>query len=318
VLRSGGRPGADCCNEGYRQLCLPTGHQAQLCCLVGNAIEPGPIRKYRIKGVRLMIGAPVLNLDGELVGIATGSTAVLSLSDAARDVEELLAKVSDKKSDKEDAGAKGWLGITHIPINPDYARKYNLPRGGILVNTVADDGPAAAAGLQAGDLVVRVNGKDMRFSGIKAGSYFISLLRPRVDAPFTLTVVRDGKEKALAGTYGKPPKPKALKSKSLGINVRNIDSSLTLTQRLLTDKGVYVSDIDRGSPAAVSNNSGGTLLSKGDVITAIAGKATPDLKSFGSALEAVRQQESNVVLVAYARGKTTGYAALNLSLGDKK
>ena len=283
-----------------------------------NAIEPGPVRTYRLKGVRLMTGAPVLNLDGELVAIAKTSTSAISLSDSAQDVKELLAKVSENKEDREDAGAKGWMGITQIPINPDYARKHDLPRGGILVNTVAEDSPAAKAGLQSGDLIVRVNGKDMRFSGNKAGSYFLSLLRPRVGSPFTLTVVRDGNEKALAGTYGKPPKAKELKSKALGTNVRNIDSTLALTQRLLTDNGVYVSAIDRGSPAAVSNNSGGTLLSKGDVITAINGSPTPDLESFGKALETIRKKESKVVLVAYARGKTTGFAALNLSLGDKK
>ena len=100
------------------------------------------------------------------------------------------------------------------------------------------------------------------------------------------------------------------------MDVRNIDPTLVVSDRLSTERGVYVNEIEKGSPAAMG--SGGALLSKGDVITGIAGVATPDLDAFSAAMDKIQAEQPSVVLVAYTRGRVTGFAALNLSLGEKK
>ena len=73
----------------------------------------------------------------------------------------------------------------------------------------------------------------------------------------------------------------------------------------------------KGSPAAVRDG-GSSLITKGDVITAIGGKPTPDLEAFGKAVEKLRKDKPPVVLVAYTRGRVSGFAALNLALGESK
>jgi serine protease Do len=260
-----------------------------------------------------------MNIDGQLAAVAISSSQALSMADVAPDIQDLLARVNDERAtgngDAEE-NDKGWIGIMHAPVNPDYARKYNLPRGGIRINQVIPGSPADKAGLKAGDLIVRVNGKEMRFSGKEAASYFGKVLRAREGRPFTLVVMRDQERKVLTGVFGEPPKPDNLRVKDLGVVVQEIDPSLVARETLVSDEGVYVNDIEKGSPAAMGGGNG--LLSKGDVITAIAGKPTPDLAAFSAAIEKIRKEQPPVVLVAYNRGRVTGYAALNLDLGEKQ
>jgi serine protease Do len=284
-----------------------------------SGLEENQFTTYQLTGSRLMTGAPVMNIDGKLSGVAINTTRALAISDVSEDLRDLLANLNNDGADEDaDENDKGWLGIMHAPVNPDYARKYDLPRGGMLINHVTADSPAEKAGVKAGDLIVKVNGKDVRYSGSKAGEYFKKVLRAREGKPFTLVVVRDQKRKVLAGTFGEVPEPDSLRVKDLGIDVRGIDSSLLAFQTLATDKGVYINDIEKGSPAAMGGSRGGSLLSKGDIITAIANHATPDLESFSTAVQKIRREQPSVVLVAYTRGRVTGYAALNLDLGEQQ
>ena len=272
---------------------------------------------YNLTGARMMIGAPVVNIEGELAGIATGSTTALSIAETSEDIKELLAHAAQpdngESNDEEDNSSKGWLGIVHAPINPDYAIKYDLPRGAIRINHVTTDSPAHQAGVKAGDLIVQANGKDVRFSNSKAFEYFIKVLRARKGKPFSLVVMRDQERLTLDGTFGEPPKPDTLRVKSLGVSVRNIDSSLAISERLATDQGVYISSIEKGSPAAMGDDA----LYPGDVITAVANQPTTDLTSFNAVIEKLRESQASVVLVAYTRERITGYAALNLNLGEQ-
>jgi serine protease Do len=284
-----------------------------------SGVEESQFTTYLLNGSRLMTGAPVMNLDGQLVGVAVGSNKALAMTDLADELQAILARVADEQSDdpsETEENDRGWLGILHAPVNQDYARKYNLPRGGILINKVIDGSPAAKAGIEAGDLIVQINGKDVRFSGRQAADYFMKVLRSREGKPFELTLARNQQRLVVSGIFGKAPEPDTLRVKALGVDVRNIDPSLVVGDTLFTDQGVYVNEIEKGSPAAMGT--GGTLLSKGDVITAVAGVATPDLAAFSAAMEKLQATQPAVVLVAYMRGRVSGFAALNLSLGEKE
>jgi len=55
---------------------------------------------------------------------------------------------------------------------------------------------------------------------------------------------------------------------------------------------------------------------KNDVIMEIAGEPTPTLDDFARVLDDVRRDQPDVLLVYYRRGLTTGYAGLNLKIGE--
>jgi len=81
--------------------------------------------------------------------------------------------------------------------------------------------------------------------------------------------------------------------------------------------GVLVTNVKKGSPAGNSGSMRRSLIGKNYVITELGGVPTPDLESFTNALEKIRSEKPEVLLVRFWRGRTTGYAGLNLKIGDQ-
>lgn len=139
-------------------------------------------------------GGPLLNLAGEVIGvnaagISDGRSATVPArlgfaieSNAVREVvDELIANGVVRRA---------WLGIRGGPVE-----------GGQLIESVEEATPAAAAGLQAGDVIVAFDGADL--SG-RVG--LLDLLFEREPGEtVTLTVDRDGAEQAIAVTLGERP-----------------------------------------------------------------------------------------------------------------
>ncbi|TMQ23116.1 MAG: PDZ domain-containing protein [Deltaproteobacteria bacterium] len=113
-------------------------------------------------------GGALVNLKGELVGINTaiasntGGYAGIGFaipSNMARPIMEALVK--DGKV------SRGYLGVRVATITPGIAREHNLPAPrGAFVSDVEPDSPAAKAGLAQGDVVVGLNGTEIKSSEI--------------------------------------------------------------------------------------------------------------------------------------------------------
>lgn len=261
-------------------------------------------------------GAMVVNLSGQYVGwMARGS--VLSINDVREDLQRLLADVNGGGSPEDEKKKKGWFGAALVPINKDLATARKLSPSSLQVLYAAKDSPAAAAGLRAGDLIVALNGKPLRLSGGPVLDYFLKSLHPRTGEKFTVTALRDGQSADYSGTFTRMPEPKTLLAEDLGVAVSSITDSTFFSQNLATDQGVLVTEVIKGSSAANSGSLRQTLLSRGDVIVALAGQPTPEVTAFSKVLETIRRDHPPVVLVKYYRGPLTGYAALNLALGEK-
>ena len=276
----------------------------------------GRYRKFYISPVsRLEQGAPVIDLEGALVGFKVGGY-VLSIKDSNNDLQAFLDDATGVTSPEEEARRKGRMGVMLRVINKDFAKAHDLPKSGLWVTHVVSDGPASAAGVQRGDLIVALNGDPLKLSGQRAHNYFMKSLRPQVGREFDVTVIRDDKKVSCKGVFDKVPEDEKLRAKDIGIEVKSITESDIFAKNLFTSQGVLVTDVERGSPAATSSSFRSGLLMKNDVILEIAGRSTPNLDAFMRVLDDVRKDKPDVLLVYYRRGQVTGYAGLNLKIGE--
>ena len=221
-------------------------------------------------------GGPLFNLEGQVVGINsqiyTRSGGFMGVSFAipinvAMDVAEQL-KSKGKVS-------RGWLGVVIQEVNKDLAESFGLDRAaGALVVQVVDGSPAENSGLVSGDIIVKVNGKDVQLSSDLP--HLIGRLRAGDTAK--LSVVRAGKRKTIDVEIGALPEsddiqlssntpPAERKSNRLGLVVSDIPAGKS------NEQGVVVTDVNRG-PASMSG------VVRGDVITMINGQRISSVADF--------------------------------------
>ena len=89
---------------------------------------------------------------------------------------------------------RGWLGVTAQPISPQMASRYSLPSPhGLLVTGVYNSGPAHVAGLEPGDIIVKVNNQKVS-NGLNGGLRSMQEVKEsRPGEKILLEIYRDGK-----------------------------------------------------------------------------------------------------------------------------
>jgi serine protease Do len=208
-------------------------------------------------------GGPLFNLEGEVVGINsqifTRSGGFMGVSFAipinvAMDVAEQL---------REDGRVnRGWLGVMIQPVSQDLAESFGMENTiGALIADLDPEGPAAQGGLQAGDVILEVNGEEVERSSTL----------PRLigrGAPGTeveLTLMRDGEEMTESVELGSWPDAEQQSGQSssnnqarLGVVVAEIDEAMR--EQLNIPGGVVVRQLEPGSVAAVAGIRSGDVL----------------------------------------------------------
>ncbi|MCX7819029.1 MAG: PDZ domain-containing protein [Kiritimatiellae bacterium] len=259
-------------------------------------------------------GAPVADLRGRWAGIFDGRS-VLVAQDLAEDLEVLLAEARGDGGTGTVMAARGWLGVFIEPVNRDLARRRGWPASAIWVTHVAGGSPAAKVGLRAGDVVTHVNGQAIRLYGARATEFFFQTLGNRPGQPFRLRVLREGRTLELAGRLERRPEPETLQAEDLGLTVQTVKDFDVFQRSLFVERGVLVTAVEKGSPAATGSAFGRNLIMPGDVIVEMDGRPTPDVARFRAVLDDLRARRAEVVLIRLVRGRTTDFEALNLTLG---
>lgn len=212
-------------------------------------------------------GGPLFNLQGEVVGINsqifTRSGGFMGLSFAIP--IDVAMNIADQL--REDGSVdRGWLGVVIQPVSRDLAESFGLdePRGSLIAE-VAPDSPAASAGLQAGDIILAVNGDKVDESSTLPR--LIGRLAPGDE--IELDVLRNGERVTETVTIGGWPESGMLAGMGgqndpqtrLGIAVSPIQSSEL--ERLGLEGGVRVQQVDPSGAAAEAG------LRPGDIIVSL-------------------------------------------------
>ncbi|XP_030643630.1 serine protease HTRA3a [Chanos chanos] len=111
-------------------------------------------------------GGPLVNLDGEVIGINTLKvTAGISFAIPADRISQFLNESLDKQHKEAKGSKKRYIGIRMVTITDDVAEglKEEDPdfldvSSGILVHDVVPNSPAHKGGIEAGDVIVKLNG----------------------------------------------------------------------------------------------------------------------------------------------------------------
>ncbi len=225
-------------------------------------------------------GGALVNLRGELVGI---NTAILAPSGGnvgiGFAIPMNMAKVSIDQILVHGEVQRGQLGVIIQDLTPELAQAFELDRQqrGVVIAEVQEGSAADKAGLQAGDIVISLNGKEMQTSAQLRNEIGLRRIGDELD----LTVLRDGRSKVVAAQVGTAQDALA---GSGAVHPFLEGAQLSEDERI---EGVIISAVKPGSTAARYG------LREGDIIVAANRQVTADLKALKNA---ARQSKEQLVL----------------------
>jgi len=213
-------------------------------------------------------GGPLVNLDGELVGI---NTAIASRSGGYQGIGFAIpvTMVNRVTSDLRTKGkvVRAWLGVKIQNVDEAMAKTLELESAyGALVGEIVRDSPAANADLAVGDVVLKVNNE-----AVKNSRTLMNLIAAKhPEDKVTLTVLREGKQKEIKVKLAEFPEEYNLAAdtrqqndETLGMQVQNLDPKEVSRYGLDKDsRGVLVTSVMPGSEAQQKNVQVGMLIEK--------------------------------------------------------
>ena len=261
-------------------------------------------------------GGPLINMRGEVVGINSqiysrsggfmGISFAIPVDEAIRVSDQLRA--SGKVT-------RGRIGVQIGPVTKDVAESIGLGKAeGALVSAVEPDSPAAKAGVEAGDVITKFEGKTIE--KVSDLPRLVGNTKPGTKS--TITVLRRGKLKDLSMVIAEVPgdeatakaKPGSDSSKSSQGSLENKSLGLTLGELTAAQKKeLSVKGGVRVMAAADAAARAG--LREGDVILQLANAEVTDLKSFEAAW--AKADKAKPVNVLVRRGDWAQYVLIRPS-----
>ena len=248
-------------------------------------------------------GGPLVDMSGRVVGMNTAISAQGSGIGFAIP-SSMLSHIFPSLKDKGEL-SRSWIGVQVQNLTPELAKSYGLPStSGALVADVLPDSPAAKAGLTAGDVLTRFDGKAVDSSS--ALPVLVSLTESGHDV--TVELWRNGKRETKNIRLEARPSTDGAKAKverssgGFGLSLRPLTPELRQELGVEQIQGALVSEVAPGSAAARAG------LRPGDVVTEVQGKAVASPAELASTLE--KLSSGQVVRLKVARGDSKTFIAL--------
>ena len=250
-------------------------------------------------------GGPLFNLQGQVIGINTaiyspsGGSIGIGFAIPSSLAQRVVAQLRDHGRVR-----RGWLGVNIQQVTDEIAEALRLPNGarGALVARAQEGGPAAAAGIRSGDVILRFNGVEVR----EMRNLPRIVADNMVGSQVPVVVWRDGKEETFTVTLGElpgdpqqasapaAPEPgRPVELTGLGLRVAPITEELRARFNLRPEqRGVVIVEVAPDSPAAERE------LRPGDVIVEVQQERVNSPTEVQQRIERLRQQNRNIALFA--------------------
>jgi len=252
-------------------------------------------------------GGPLVNMQGEVIGINTAIVAGGSGIGFA--IPSNMARKIYTEINSKGRVTRGWLGVSIQPLTPELAKSFNAKdTKGVLVSDVIPDSPAAKAGLKPGDILLDFDGKKVEAPADLQRT--VGLAQPGQDAK--MKVWRDQSEKTIDIKIGEAPDEKEAQQRptratpsALGLEVRPITPDLARQLNLKSTDGVIVARVEEGSAAGEAG------VQRGDVLREINRQKVRSMADYERLTKDVKDGDRLTVLLQ--RGQMSLYVAFTAS-----
>jgi serine protease Do len=258
-------------------------------------------------------GGPTFDTDGNVIGVNTaifspsGGSVGIAFAIPSETVSTVVAQLKE-----HGAVTRGWIGVQIQPVTQDIADSLGLKKAeGALVAEPQANSPAQKAGIEAGDVITSVDGKEVKDARDLAKR--IGAMAPK--ASVKLTVLHKGSEKAVTLTLGELPNAKEARTDSgdgdSGADLGKLGLTLAPAARVSGSgsEGVVVTGVDSSGIAADHG------FSTGDVILEVAGKSVSTPADVRDVVSNARTDGKRSVLMRVKKGDNTRFVALPLGNG---
>lgn len=247
-------------------------------------------------------GGPTFDLRGNVIGVnsaifsPTGGNVGIGFAIPADTASAIVAQLQNSGR-----VTRGWIGVSIQGLDEDIANSLGLDEArGALVAAVVDDGPAAQAGIQTGDVILTLDGhriEDSRDLTQRVGA-------TAVGQTARVEVLRDGRRRNLNLRLGERPSEQQLASaatpstnpspapgsdepgiaqSALGVSVRALTADDRTRYNLgVSQSGLVVTAVSPSSDAAEKG------LRSGDLILQAGGRNVRTTQELDAAVEAAR------------------------------
>jgi serine protease Do len=252
-------------------------------------------------------GGPLFNTDGDVIGINTaiysqsGGSVGIGFAISSNLAERVAGQLFEFGKTR-----RGWLGVYIQEVTPDIAESLSLDNDmGALISSVNENGPAALGGIQAGDVIIRFDDKEIE----KMRDLPRIVAETEIGANVRVELSRQGERQTVSVVLGELEKAElsgVIKNSqgktddftlgSLGFTIANLNADLAAELGL--DKnaaGVVVREVVPGSPAADKG------LTTGDLLRRYGQRQIEDARSLAKAIKDAEDAGRSGVLLLIER-----------------
>ena len=260
-------------------------------------------------------GGPLFNMDGKVIGVNTailspnGGSIGIGFSMASNVVGNVVQQLREFGETR-----RGWLGVKIQRVTPEIAESLGLDTGKGAMVTDVPEGPAADAGIKAGDVITKFAGNDIEDDRDLVARVAQAPIGEKVD----VVVLRDGKPEDLQVTLGRREtaegtstdegaQPGDTGGDTLGMQLQTLTPEIAAELGMGEDQeGLVVRAVDPTSDAADKG------LSPGDVITEAGQQPVTSVKDLTARIDEAKEAGRKSLLLMIRRGGEPRFVALSV------